>query len=189
MNTLRTLALSLAVILSPSLLPEARGADEPAAAQDTREEKRERILRRLEILRATRLAEELKLDAVTEARLLPLVKKFADKRADLTRKRGLLLKDIKAEMDASAPDGGKLTRLMDQAAAMGKEIHGAWQEEYSALKGTLTPLQLARYYRFEKEFQKDVRHLIRDVRKGKGMKEKWQERRQNRREGSGEDSP
>ena len=180
-------AVLAAGLVGPGAARAERGEGERGGAQGEGGEapppghRREKVLKRIEMLRAARLTEELDLDEATAGRLFPLLHRFSERRAALSRERGEIKRQVKAEFGAEKPDPAKVAKHLDRLAALQKDLAGAWTEEYEALKGVLDPIQRARYYKFQKEFEGEVRQLIRDVRRSRTMRremrERWREER------------
>lgn len=141
-----------------------RAAARPQANPGLGEERRAKILDRIETIRIARMTEALNLDSATAQKLFPAIQPYSERRKAALKERLETMRDLKKEFDSGNPDPKTVAPLLDRMAANQKEFGDLQQDEYKTLKGVLDPITLAKYYRFEIEFERNIAQLIRGAR-------------------------
>lgn len=141
-------ALILAISFGPALAAPGRGQ----AGGQARNRLRERIsdLYLLRLTRALDLTEE------QTARLYPLLTRSEKDKAELQRRMGEDLRDLRAELARVVPREETLLLLTDRITQDRAETRRIEAEVDAALERALTPLQKARYVVFTVDFLRGV---------------------------------
>jgi len=149
--------------------PEER---EPSVHQGKRglppPEERERIRKRIDLIRMWKLTEALSLNQETGAKLFPVLSRYDEQRRDLGKKRRDLLAALKAETGSAKPSEEKATGLLKDWESIQSEEQDVNRREREELKTILTPVQQAQYLVFQLEFAREIRKAITDVRERRG---------------------
>lgn len=146
----------------PAPAPVPRTGPTPTPAPiDARDanDRRDAIKKRIRVMRAATLTDELTLDEKTLARLLPVLSKWDDVTEDLLKKRGDLQRRL------VAPDAGKdpkaLDRLIDEAVANQKAFWELEDRRLVELRKILTPTQIARLLIVWPAFERKIHNQLR----------------------------
>jgi hypothetical protein len=131
----------------PAAAPAApsKPANAPASADGrSPEQLRKEVQERMRALRAWRIVEELKLDESASARLFPILAKYDEREMALAAERRDIVKDLRAELAAPAPDDRRLTKDIDRLLANRAHKHALHDERIKELRRALTPVQQAK---------------------------------------------
>lgn len=161
-----------AVLLVALLIPSSALADEVVV------KRREKMIQVIETVRIAKLTEALELDTEAAEKLFPVIRPFNERRAQAGKARMEAMQGIRREMEGDTPDPKKIADLMDSFAAAQRDWAKVGDEEYTALKKILDPITLARYYRFQMEFEREVKGILKDFKAEKAGK--FRERRNQR---------
>jgi len=152
----KRLALILLLALFASLAPQAVAQPRPPIT------KREQIKKRIRIMRANELTEELALDEATAGRLFPLLAKYDDELDKLLEKKVELAHKLDAasgSQDARATD-----RVIDDALANQKALWSSEERRLGELRKILTAGQVAKLLivlpALERRIQNQLRRAI-----------------------------
>lgn len=129
-------------------------------------ERRAKVMDKIDAIRIARLTEALELDAAGAEKLFPVLRPFQERRRAAWGARFDALRAIDDALEAERPDDKELGKQLDALMASNEEIAKIAEDEYKALKPVLVPVQLARYYRFQADFERKIGDLIRDVKAG-----------------------
>ena len=127
-------------------------------------EERERVRKRINLIRMWRLTEELNLDEETGSKLFPLLRQYEEKRRDLAKKREELIFALKAQLKTGQPHEDGIKAILKKWEEIRAEEQDLNQKEKEDLKGILSIEQQAKYLLFQQEFTKEMRRMIADVR-------------------------
>jgi hypothetical protein len=105
---------------------------------------RKEVQERMRALRAWRIVEELKLDESASARLFPILAKYDEREMALAAERRDIVKDLRAELAAPAPDDRRLTKDIDRLLANRARKHALHDDRIKELRRALTPVQQAK---------------------------------------------
>ena len=152
------LVLALAASLA---LPSAAFAGDKKDRLDP--ERRAKVFDKLETIRIAKMTDALGLDATEAQRFFPVLQPFRERRREAQGRRWDALRTLKDQIQEAEPDTRLLTEKLDQLAEANRDIAEIADEEYAALKPVLDPVTLAKYYRFELEFDRGVGELIRQI--------------------------
>ena len=130
-------------------------------------EKREKLMERIDAVRVGKLTEELELDSALAEKVFPVLRPFQQRRREALEKRMTSMRAVKQQLDAETPDEKVIAGELDALAAATKQLNDVAEEEYAALKPVLDPVRLAKYYRFQLQFEARLGELIREVKGGK----------------------
>ena len=130
---------------------------------DTRtpDQLRQEVAERVRVLRAWRIAEALKLDQATAARLFPLLAKYDERKVALRLEGRAIKRELRAESAAAAPNGPKLTAAVDRLLANRAKRRALEEEKVREVRKLLTPVQQAKLVllvpRIERKYAKRLR--------------------------------
>jgi Spy/CpxP family protein refolding chaperone len=127
-------------------------------------EERERVRKRIDLIRMWRLTEDLNLDEETGSKLFPLLRQYEEKRRELARKREEILFTLKGQLKAGSPHEDRIKGLLKDWEELRAEEQDVNQKEKEDLKRILSIEQQAKYILFQQEFTKEMRRMIADVR-------------------------
>lgn len=159
---MRTHALLVLLALS---LPTAAFAA-PGERMDP--ERRGKVMDKIDTIRIAKLTEALQLDAAGAEKLFPVLRPFQERRRAAHSQRFDALRSLQEQVESEKPDQKAITKTLDDLMAANREIAGIAEDEYKALKPVLDPVSLARYYRFQAEFERRIGELIREIRGAQG---------------------
>ena len=125
-------------------------------------ERREAIKKRIRVLRAATLTDDLDLDEKALAKLLPALAKWDDVTEDLLKKRIELQRLLQAADAVKDPKG--VDRMIDAAVVNQKAFWELEEKRLAELRKILTPGQIARLLivlpAFERKIQNQLRRAI-----------------------------
>lgn len=154
-------AAVLVLVLALGTLAPAQGAlqSDPQARMRIREN-----ISNLYLLRLTRA---LDLTEEQTARLYPLLTRVEKEKAEIQRRMGLDLRDLRAELAKSGAGGGPVLELVARIKEARSAIRQKDDEVEGVLDGVLTPVQKARYLIFTVDF---LRSIERNLERARGLK-------------------
>jgi Spy/CpxP family protein refolding chaperone len=123
---------------------------------------RGRAEERIETVRQVRMIEELGLDQDIAARIVAVNTELRTKNRELFREIEALTDELEQLISDDA-DEARLTELVDRIEHTRAGIHRNRQEAFTHYSRILTPEQLARLVVFERNFERDLRGLMRDA--------------------------
>ncbi len=154
--------------LRPSAPPPARGGSEDAFVPEGDIGK---VQKRIETLRAWRIADELGFDEKTNARLFAFLRDSDGKRIRIEADNRDLLRALRDRMREPAPDAAKVAPLLDRLTDNHRRQKALEEEHLRKVREVLDPVQAARYILFEMNFQRELRErVILTVRERRGRK-------------------
>lgn len=125
---------------APGKAPEARKTP-PQTPQQIRDKLRASI----RALRAQKLAEVLKPDAATAAKLQEISEKYGDQVMVLHDQAGAARRDLVKQLQSPTPDQAAVTRLTEQLLSLTGRTNRLEEERMTAVKRVLTPVQFGRF--------------------------------------------
>ena len=136
---------------------------------DVAQDRREAIKKKIRVLRAATLTDELNLDEKSLSKLLPALAKWDDVTEDLLRKRV----DIQRRLETVDPKDHKaIDKIIDEAVANQKAFWDLEEKRLAELRKILTPPQIAKLIvvlpAFERRIQNQLRRAIARGRAGGG---------------------
>lgn len=136
--------------------------------RDPSVDRRAEVKKKIRVLRAATLTDELKLDEKTLARLLPVLAKWDDVTEDLLKKRVDIQQRL---MTAAGKDPKVVERLVDDAVANQKSFWELEEKRLAELRRILTPHQTARLLivlpAFERKIQNQLRRTMSNTGRGR----------------------
>jgi hypothetical protein len=158
MRWLAVLVLLLAHVASAQ--PRPIGPEAPTR-RDPSIDRRSEVKKKIRVLRAATLTDELKLDEKTLAKLLPALAKWDDVTEDLLKKRV----DIHQRLVASdGKDPRLVDKIVDEAVANQKAFWELEEKRLAELRRILTPGQAGRLLivlpAFERRIQNQLRRAM-----------------------------
>lgn len=153
---MRWLVVAVVLVIASPVSAQAPGQTAPAAAK---EDRREKIKKRIRALRAYTLTEELSLDEQTAGKLFPMLAKYDDEfdkllvaRVDLEKR----LQDASTQTDGKAVD-----KLIDEATANQKALWDTEVKRLAELRKILTPQQVARTLVVLPKMERQIQNQLR----------------------------
>ncbi|HET9989990.1 MAG TPA: hypothetical protein VFQ65_15775 [Kofleriaceae bacterium] len=138
---------------------EAPAPSGPPVAQET---KQERVKRRVRMMRAMALTEELRLDSEGAGKLFPLLEKYDDEFDRLLVERGKLQHQLDA---ADGKPAKQIDKLIDDSLANQRKFWDLEDKRVAELRKILTPAQVARVLvvlpALERKIQNQLRNAVR----------------------------
>ncbi len=162
-----TLTLITAVLLGVLALPafgQQQPPDEPAGRPT--EAQRDAVIRKMEAIRIARLTDYLRLDEKTAASFIPALTAIQRQRRDLARKNFLALRELRTLVNTPKPDERKLKETIASVEENHRNMMALRDREFEAARSSLTVEQQARFLLFRQEFQREMRGLMRNGRRG-----------------------
>jgi Spy/CpxP family protein refolding chaperone len=115
-----------------------------------------RLRERIGDLYILRLTRALDLTEEQTSRIYPLLVRAEKDKAELQRRLGLDMRELRAELAKSPAGEGRLLELVAAIRETRRSIRGLDDEVESALEAVLTPVQRARYLIFTVDFLRGV---------------------------------
>ena len=161
------LGLSLPCFSQPPGEGRPRGPDSPAFGGDEPPppfEKREKIRKRIELIRMWKLTEELDLTEETGAKLFPILHKYDEKRVELQKERKDIMNQLKKTLEDEATTDEAIEAAMDNVEKNALAQSDLIRQQREELKGVLSPRQQAKFILFQREFHREIRKIIAEAR-------------------------
>jgi len=152
-------ALLVLVLLGGAALAQPAPGPGPAKRNDPIADRRAEVKKKIRVLRAATLTDELKLDEKTLARLLPALAKWDDVTEDLLKKRVDITRRL-ADAD-SVKDPKAVDKLVDEAVANQKAFWDLEDKRLAELRKILTPGQTARLLIVLPQFERRIMNQLR----------------------------
>ena len=108
----------------------------------------------------------IKLDEATGIKLVNRYTKNRETIWDLEKERRGIMDKLGAQLQSNAPDN-EFQKTFDELLVVEKKITDVRLNYLHELKEVLTARQMAEYLVFERSFAKDIRDIMRDIRKGR----------------------
>jgi Spy/CpxP family protein refolding chaperone len=135
----------------------------PAGAPPS-DEQREEVRKKMEVVRITRLTEELNLDEKTAAKFIPVVTALDQKRRTLMHENRKTMQELRTELNAPQPDEGRMKASIGRIEKNHREIASLREKELQASRENLSVTQQARYILFNQEFAREMRGMVEGAR-------------------------
>ncbi|GBE00544.1 hypothetical protein BMS3Abin07_02597 [bacterium BMS3Abin07] len=140
-------------------------------------EQREKIRKKIEVLRIWKLTEALDLDENTSSRLFPILKKYDRKRAVSQKSFITGLKELRESLKENREDN--LKDIIDKLERNHMELERINNEERNELKTILSVKQQAQYILFQLRFKRELQRFISEARKKRQGGDFRRDRREN----------
>jgi Spy/CpxP family protein refolding chaperone len=153
------------------------GPDSPAFRGDEPPpplEKREKIRKRIELIRMWKLTEELDLTEETGAKLFPILRKYDEKRIALQKERQNIMDQLRKALEDEATSDEAIEATMDTLDNNASAMSDLLRQQREELKGILSPRQQAKFIIFQREFHREIRKIIGEARERR-RRAKWEE--------------
>ncbi len=150
----------LIVVIAACMLPANM------SAQMGRNREQRPAFERVESLKKVRLMEALKLDENQSVKVFARYNKHRELMRSIEGEAGTLIEKLEGQIEANAPDAEykqTLSALLD----VDRKKHDARAKYIGELQDVLTPKQIAEYMVFERNFARDLRQAIHDVKSEK----------------------
>ena len=158
-----TLLLLLGLSCAATAAAQGRlpGGPPPDAPPPGSEEWQE-MMDRIATVRIFKLTQALDLDDETAIRLSRYLKDRDEERMEATAQRGRMARDIREFLAGGAADGDRAKELLDEAMELETRAHDLERELIVGLEEVLTPSQQLRFILANREFDREVRQMIRE---------------------------
>jgi Spy/CpxP family protein refolding chaperone len=163
-SIIRTMAL--AAVLAALSLPAfaQQGPQRGPAGGPPSDEQREEVRKKMEVVKMSRLTEELKLDEKTAARFIPVITALNQKRRELMNENRHAMQELRTELSAPQPDEGRMKAAISRIEKNQREIASLREKELQAARDNLSAAQQARYILFNQEFTREMRGMMEGAR-------------------------
>ncbi len=135
----------------------------PSSFPDNVESERERVRRRIDMLRIWRLTSELNLDEPTARKLFPVLHAFQVRRSQLRSECNRIEKKLALELRNEQRNGEKIKSLIEAYKQNELKKYELYQEEARKLEDVLTPRQYAQYILFAERFNLELQYIFREA--------------------------
>ncbi len=158
---MRTLSLALALALAAPLAAAQPRRGPGPGSQQSPQDRREAVKKKIRAMRAYTLTEELGLDEKAASKLFPILARWDD----VTDKLLVARVDIQRRLNAgTTTDPKALDKLIDEAVANQKAFWDLEDKRLAELRKVLTPAQTARLLvvlpAFERKIQNQLKRAI-----------------------------
>jgi hypothetical protein len=123
----------------------------------------------IEKIRIWRLTQELDLTTEQTAMLFPKLNELRKIEKTYNEQKRQILIELKDLLDRKASDE-ELTQVLSRYQTMNRKKVEVQIAKMVEIKNILTPVQQARYLIFEDEFSREIREMIKEVKKLKDLK-------------------
>lgn len=166
MTTSKHIAIALATVFALGIAGEAAAQKAGKRKGKGWEKKREKIRQKIRTMRAWRLTEALDLDEKTAGKLFPIINDYDEKFAKIAKKSRQARRQLRKELESTAPDKKKLNKLVDSLEKQ-HQTHYEWQRDrFKAVRKVLTPEQAAKIIVLLPELDRQIRQQIRKAMRG-----------------------
>jgi len=131
-----------------------------------REQFPRRPMERLESLKKVRMLEAMKLKEEDGVKLVNRYTNHREVMQDLEKERMNTLDQLEKQLQANASDA-EFEKTFSELIELEKRMSDARAKYLNDLREVLTTRQIAEYLVFERNFAKDIRDIMRDIRRGK----------------------
>jgi Spy/CpxP family protein refolding chaperone len=163
----RTRIAGLAAVVTLLLLPCHAGAQEPGKGDEMVRRRPER----LERYRKMRLIETLKLNEEDAVRFFSKQSAHEDAQRDLFKGRNHALDELDKILHGTGSDK-EMPKLSDEIQTIDEKIFSERQRYQNEVQKSLTPEQFAKFLLFERDFNRQVRDALEEMRGERGRKYK-----------------
>ncbi|MBI5787355.1 MAG: hypothetical protein HZA78_00675 [Candidatus Schekmanbacteria bacterium] len=134
--------------------------------QDERQDKLDRIRKRVQTMFIWRVTEVLDLNEAQEAKVFPLIKKYEQESRQAIQERFKTKKELRKAIKNNETEDIK--KLLSESERLNETIYKLHTQEVNELKGILDTTQLANYTLFREDFDREVQEMIFSVRHRRG---------------------
>ncbi len=125
-----------------------------------------RVRKKVEVMRAWRLTEELDLDEETTSRLFPAMRRSDRQRQEVEADNRRIIRLVSAELGKPEPDPEVIDGALDELVKNRLRTFRNEEEHLQEVRRILSAEDTARYLLFQVRFQKEIRERI--MRAGRG---------------------
>ena len=161
-----TRSMATAAVLAVMSLPAfaQQGPQRGSAGGPPSDEQREEIRKKMEVVKMSRLTEELKLDEKTAAKFIPVITALDQKRRVLMNENRHAMQELRTELNAQKPDESRMRTAISRIEKCQREIASLREKELQAARENLSVAQQARYLLFKQEFMREMRGMVEGAR-------------------------
>ncbi len=146
-------------------LPEASAASTPSVSgaggdHFASEGAIGKVQKRIETLRAWRIADELGFDEKTNARLFALLRGTDEQRIRIEADNRGILRVLRRQLEGPDPDPRAVGAALDRLAENRLRQKALEEEHLRRIREVLDPVQSARYLFFELDFQRELQERV-----------------------------
>ncbi len=140
--------------------PQAMPAHGPVQNQPQREEMKARVREQIRAVRAKKLAEVVKPDAATAARLQDVVGLYDDQMTAVRKDAQATRRDLTQLLKSSPNNVQQLTKLTDQLLSQRARLQQIENDRTAAMRKLLTPEQYARIILAWRKVNREIQEQI-----------------------------
>jgi len=130
------------------------------AQEDLPGDRRERVMKRIEMMRMWKMTEDLNLTEREGSVLFPFLRGLEEERRGLDKERGRAMRELRATMRGENPDYVVINELLERIERARAELRRLDDREFEKVRDLLNPEQVARYIIFKQDFDRDIRDVI-----------------------------
>ena len=142
--------------------PLDRNASE-SGATDALEKEKERVRKRIHMIRIWRLTSELNLNEDTARDLFPILNAFQERKGRLMFEGRRIEKMLAAAIGPEGQNEDAIRNYLDAYKVNEKRKYELYREEATKLESLLTPRQLAQYILFGQRFNMELQYIFREA--------------------------
>jgi len=124
------------------------------------------MMERIATVRIFKLTQALDLDEQTAIKLAAYLKDKDAERMEINAQRGRTAREIKEFLDGGATEDARAQELLTSAIELETQVHDMERELILGLAGVLTPTQQLQFVLANREFDREIREMIRKQRGG-----------------------
>lgn len=133
------------------------------AFKEAIQQERDRVRRRIEMIRMWGLVSELNLDEKTANALFPIIKEFQQRRQDLSTQIHLTKMQLASSVSKSGASDEQVEKLIKKLRNLIDAHNRLAMEEFDKLSTILNPKQQVQYILFGDRFNRELQIIIRQV--------------------------
>ena len=159
-------SMAMAAVLAALSLPAfaQQGPLRGPSGGPPSDEQREEVRKKMEVVRISRLTEELKLDEKTAAKFIPVITALDQKRRSLMNEIRHAMQGLRTELNAPQPDESRMRTAIGRIEKNQREISSLREKDLQAARENLSVAQQARYILFNQEFVREMRGMVEGAR-------------------------
>ena len=142
--------------------PVDRSASD-SVAKDALEKEKERVRKRIHMIRIWRLTSELNLDENTARNLFPILNAFQERRSRLMSEGQRIERMLAGQINLNQENDDTLRKLLNDYQLNEQKKYDLYREESAKLQSLLTPKQLAQYILFGQRFNMELQYIFREA--------------------------
>jgi Spy/CpxP family protein refolding chaperone len=144
-----------------------------------KEKEKENVRKQISSVKAWKLTEELNLSEEQAQSLFPAQKAYEDRKEQLRKKREAVEKELDDLLEAEEKNDERIKEKMTQLKNVDEQSRSNEDQFRAKISKILSVEQQAKYELFEKNFEKELRQMITEIKREKtGLKSRTEEKSQ-----------